>query len=253
MLLAQGMSARVESARSWVNAALGFVYPEVCQFCHEARATPAESYICVDCRAEVRFIEPPFCARCGLPFQGAITQEFECAHCREMGWAFSSARAAVVARGLMLEVIHRYKYQRALWLEGYLAELLVSRAAPALRGGAWDALVPVPLHTVKQREREFNQAERLARHLSKATGIPLKPRLLRRVQPTRTQTQLSREERLANVRRAFALREKTDLAGRRFVVIDDVLTTGATTGACAGVLRAAGAAEVCVWTVARGI
>ena len=78
-------------------------------------------------------------------------------------------------------------------------------------------------------------------------------RLLRRVLPTRTQTQLTRQERLANVRNAFALRDGQQLNGERIVLVDDVFTTGATTGACARVLASAGAGEVCVWTVARGI
>jgi ComF family protein len=114
-------------------------------------------------------------------------------------------------------------------------------------------IVPVPLHPTKEREREFNQAERLARRLGAAMRIPVNNRLLRRVVPTRTQTQLSRQERLANVRNAFALRGSQRLNGEPIVLVDDVLTTGATTSACAQVLRAAGAGEVCVWTVARGV
>jgi len=96
-------------------------------------------------------------------------------------------------------------------------------------------------------------AERLAARLSSATGIPVHKRLLRRVVATRTQTRLSRKERLANVRRAFAMRSSQRLQGARIVLVDDVFTTGATASACAGVLRAAGAGEVCVWTVARGV
>jgi ComF family protein len=247
------MHALIASAKSWLNAGLGFLYPEVCQLCGEARATPSECFICSDCRAQVRFITPPFCERCGLPYEGAITTRFECFNCRETQLHFRSARSAVVARDQVLEVIHRYKYQRAFWFEPFLAGLLVDRAGPELRQEKWDWIVPVPLHPTKQREREFNQAERLAARLSAATNIPTNTKLLRRILPTRTQTQLSREERLANVRRAFAMRPGHQLQGERLVLVDDVFTTGATTSACAKVLRDAGAGEVCVWTVARGV
>jgi competence protein ComFC len=75
-----------------------------------------------------RFIRPPFCERCGLPFSGDLTAPFECTNCREMELHFSSARSAVVARGVVLEAIHRYKYQRALWFEPFLADLLFREA-----------------------------------------------------------------------------------------------------------------------------
>ena len=166
---------------------------------------------------------------------------------------FSSARSAVVAKTVVLEAIHRFKYQRALWFENFLADLLVREAAPVLRGQNWDFIVPVPLHPLKQREREFNQAEILARHLSDATKIPLNTKLLRRVSPTMTQTLLTREQRAKNMRGAFAVRDGVKLDGERVVLVDDVFTTGATTSACARALRAAGAGEVCVWTVARGL
>jgi competence protein ComFC len=170
-----------------------------------------------------------------------------------MKFHFRSARAAVKAQGVVLEAIHRYKYQRAYWFEGFLAELLIREAAPILRREQWDFIVPIPLHPLKQREREFNQAERLAARLSAAIRVPVNRRLLRRTAPTRTQTLLSRTERLANVRRAFAMRRRARLDGQRIVLVDDVFTTGATASACARVLRRAGAGEVCVWTVARGI
>lgn len=158
----------------------------------------------------------------------------------------------MVAAGLVLEVIHRYKYTRALWFEPFLAGLLVEAARPVLAAGRWDAIVPVPLFPLKQREREFNQAERLARCLSRATGIPLQTQWVRRVRPTRTQTLLDRAARAANLHRAFAPCPGIRCDGARVVLVDDVLTTGATTSSCAQALRAAGAAEVCVWTVARG-
>jgi competence protein ComFC len=187
-----------------------------------------------------------------LPHEGEITAAFECANCRELELHFSSARSAVAAGGMVLVAIHRYKCQRALWFENFLADLLIREAAPVLGREKWDWIVPVPLHPTKQREREFNQAERLARRLSSATQILLNTRLLKRVEPTRTQALLTRQQRATNVRIAFGLRERRRrFSGERIVLLDDVFTTGATTSACARVLRDAGAAEVCVWTVAR--
>jgi competence protein ComFC len=243
----------LESVKCWLNAGLGFFYPEACQLCGEARATRAEGYVCAGCRAQARFIMPPFCERCGRPFEGAITTRFECGNCRETELHFRSARSAVVARDKVLDAIHRYKYHRALWFEPFLAGLLIGQAKPELAREQWHWIVPIPLHPAKERQREFNQAERLARCLSAATQIPANSRLLRRVLPTRTQTQLNREERFANVRNAFALCPSARLNGERLVLLDDVFTTGATASACARVLRAAGAGDVCVWTVARGI
>ena len=133
------------------------------------------------------------------------------------------------------------------------ASSAVRGAASDVSAGSCDWVVPVPLHPAKQREREFNQAERLAKPLSQATQIPLTRQLLRRIAPTQTQTRLTRAERLANVRKAFVFSGKHPLQGERIVLVDDVFTTGATTGACARILRAAGSGDVCVWTVARGI
>src|SRR4030095_9064363 len=157
--------------------------------------------------------------------------------------------AAVLVNGLVLDVIHRYKYQRALWFEVFLADLLQRQATSVLGQQQWDMIVPVPLFPLKKREREFNQAEHLAARLSKAVGVPLDASLLRRVEHTRTQTLLTRSERARNVRHAFRVRQASRLSGRRVVLVDDVLTTGATTSACAKVLKEAGAEEVCVWTV----
>lgn len=235
------------------DVALGFIYPNVCQICGAERATSAEGFVCARCRLKARFIEPPFCRRCGLPFDGALTTAFECANCRDMELHFSFARSAVSASGMVLEVIHRYKYQRALWFEPFLADLLVRRAWPELREQRWNWIVPVPLHPAKKRQREFNQAERLAQHLSAVTKIPTDSTLLKRIVATRTQTKLTRQQRAENMRNAFAMRNGRKLNGQRILVFDDVFTTGATTDACAKVLRSAGAEEVGVWTLARGL
>jgi competence protein ComFC len=239
-------------AKGWFDAAISFFYPEVCQYCEEERATAREGFVGPNCQQAVKLIERPYCERCGLPFHGAITSSFECGNCRDLELHFSKARAAASAEGMLLEIIHRYKYNRALWFEPFLAGLLVSSALANLQQEHWDMIVPVPLHKIKRREREFNQAERLARRLSDATQIPLECDVLERVQATRTQTRLTRRERQENVRKAFALFGGTRLNGERIVLVDDVFTTGATTSACAKVLRDSGAGEVCVWALARG-
>src|ERR1051326_2510034 len=101
------MAALAPSLKNWLNAALGLIYPEVCQLCGKSRATPAEGFVCNGCRGAVRFIDPPFCERCGTPYEGQITTVFECANCRDLALDFSSARSAVVAREGILEIIHR--------------------------------------------------------------------------------------------------------------------------------------------------
>jgi ComF family protein len=242
-----------DAPATWRDALLGFIYPESCQICREARATPAQGYVCAQCWQGVRFIKPPFCERCGLPFPGEITAAFECSNCHGEELAFSHARSAVAARGVVLDAIHHYKYSRALWFEPFLADLLLRAALPELKSGSFDAVVPIPLHPVKQREREFNQAARIGQHLAEALGISLREDCVRRVRPTITQTRLSRAERADNVRRAFAPVPGARLHGERVILLDDVFTTGATTSACARILRDIGAGEVVVWTIARGL
>jgi ComF family protein len=247
------MITLTQPVREWIKTGAGFIWPEICQICKEARATPAEAFVCGQCRQEIWHIARPFCDQCGLPFEGAITTEFSCANCAETKWHFTSARAAVISQGCAREMILSYKYKRALWFEPLLAELLLRAAVPVLAGWKPTVVMPVPLHPVKEREREFNQAARLGGHLATALGIPLNTKMLRRVSFTMTQTRLSRAKRAENMRGVFAVKPGASLAGQSVVLVDDVFTTGATTNACAAVLRAAGAAEVCVWTVARGL
>jgi ComF family protein len=243
-----------DAPRPWRDVWLGMVFPEVCQFCKVKRATQNEGFVCRECWMGVRFIRQPFCERCGLPYEGAITSGFECGNCHGIDLSFSFARSAVVTKGVVREAIHKFKYNYALWVEPFLSNLLIREAAPALKKSAkWDLMVPVPLHPAKLKTREYNQAEYLARSLSQAAGINLNTNLIRRVKSSETQTHLTREARMENVKRVFEFVPENVVTGKRIVVVDDVFTTGATTNACAAVLRKAGAAEVCVWTLARGV
>jgi competence protein ComFC len=236
------------------EAFISLFYGDICEACQTQRAGKRQGYVCESCRTAVQPIQDPRCERCGAPYAGAITTVFECGNCKDVELAYSHARAAVAATGVTLDLIHKYKYNGALWVEPFLAQLLVHAAAEPLRDRGWDLIVPVPLHWRRHLRREFNQAERLARALSRACGIPLQNNILRRTHHTTTQTRLTRKQRAHNVQRAFQLNAKpTRIKGLRIVIVDDVLTTGATADACARVLRQNGAVEVCVWTLARGL
>lgn len=242
-----------QPVRSTLDALLGLFYPERCQLCGSAHARLQQGLVCDACRESVVPLTQPACHRCGLPFPGDMQHRFDCPNCRDRNPAFSRARSAVHAKGTAREAIHLYKYHRAFWLEPFLRELWVPAALADLSQSAWDGVVPVPLHPVRQREREFNQAERLGLMLADALGVPLRLDLVRRRSVTSSQTRLSRSERADNVRNAFEPGTGDRIEGTRWVVVDDVLTTGATTDAVAAVLRRLGSADVVVWTFARGV
>jgi competence protein ComFC len=151
-------------------------------------------------------------------------------------------------------MITQFKYNHALWMQPFLVELLVSAVEAHYPGEAFDALCAVPLHAVKRRERGFNQSSLLAVALARRLRIPLQGRrTLRRVRLTPSQTRLTARQRMTNVLGAFEAAKPAEWAGKRILLLDDVMTTGATVGACAKALTDAGAASVDVITVARGI
>lgn len=240
--------------KNWIKRGLDLLYPAWCQICRNQPASPDAGHVCQECIARIKPVNPPYCAKCGAPYPGHITTEFRCSNCADARFHFDYARSAVQATGVALEIIHRYKYKQAVWFEPLLGRLLATAAAPDLSAGQWDLIVPVPLHPARERERGFNQAARLAMFLARATGIPVNTSLLIRKKYTHTQTTLNRRERARNMVGAFGLaRHDTDLARKRIVLVDDVFTTGATTDACAAVLKRHGSAKVCVWTLARGV
>jgi ComF family protein len=150
--------------------------------------------------------------------------------------------------------IHALKYHGRTAVGVPLGALLAEAGGarlPAAPLALLDAIVPVPLHPARQAERGFNQAELLARACGRRWGLPVWPRALRRVRPTRPQTELDGAARRANVRGAFAVSWSAPVAGRRLLLVDDVLTTGATLGAAATALRAAGATLVGALVLAR--
>jgi ComF family protein len=181
-----------------------------------------------------------------------VTSDFICPNCR--GEEFSFVCAVTVARShrAVRDAIHRLKYNREMWLARVLAEIQREGFAdPRLAGITFDALVPVPLHARRLRERQFNQAAILAEHLSKSSKIPVRE-VLRRTRYTGTQTRLTRKARRQNLRDAFSLRQNADVTNLDLLLVDDVLTTGSTLDACAAILLENGARSVRALTVARG-
>ena len=234
-------------------AAIDLIYPHNCQFCNLAMEQHEPGVICRACLRTIKFIEPPFCARCALPFHGEPKETYQCGYCADLKFQFTRAVSACAAEGIVRDTVHRFKYERQMYYAAHLEEWIVAAGWRWIDWNEIDAIVPVPLHPRKKRHREFNQAEVLAAAVSRATGRPVLPRAVRRIRDTETQTRLHRTERADNLNGAFQVRRADEVAGRRLVLVDDVFTTGATLDSCAKVLRVAGAQEVVALTVARGI
>lgn len=189
---------------------------------------------------------------CGQPYAGALPQEFRCMNCGDRELAFEFATAAYRSRGVVRELVHEFKYNRRTHLRHLLARMLCEGFRdPRVGRFGPEAIVPVPLHPARRREREFNQAEVLGRLAGERLGLPVAEGL-RRMRYTLTQTNFHREERFGNLEGAFQVQPGHGFEGRRLVLVDDVLTTGSTADACARTLLDAGAAAVIVITVARG-
>jgi ComF family protein len=154
--------------------------------------------------------------------------------------------------GIVRDLIHRFKYGGEVWVGALLADFLTQGLRdPRLKGRSFDAVVPVPLHPLRRREREFNQAEVLCRELARKNNLAF-CEALERLRYTVTQTHFDRRRRMQNLRDAFGLRRNAPVQGKELLLVDDVLTTGSTLDECARVLLAAGARSVRALTVARG-
>lgn len=227
------------------RALLDLALPPTCISCGAILCD--EGGLCGTCWGRLTLIAPPVCHRLGTPFtvppfagEGPPVSPEALADPP----AFDRARAAVVFGPVSRDLVHRLKYGDRLDLARPMARLM-AQAAPDLIREA-DVIVPVPLHLFRLWRRRFNQSALLARHIGVEAGRPVHLDALARVRPTSSQVALSRRERQANVSGAFQVPPASAavIAGRRVLLVDDVLTTGATLDACARVLRRAGASGV---------
>ena len=172
------------------EALVSLLYPPHCANC--GADTAGGAHLCAACAGQARRIEAPFCRRCSEPFDGAIDGEFTCPNCAGRTLHFDCAVSRYLSRGVVREFVHRFKYDRHFYLRHPLADWLAEALDDGrIRAQPIGALVPVPLHSARFREREFNQAEVLAALLAKRTGTPLL-HALTRIRYTTTQTRLDR-------------------------------------------------------------
>jgi ComF family protein len=236
---------------AWRHAArlaLDIALPTLCVACRE----PVHGEgVCAECWAKLSFIAPPFCPRLGIPFvydpgPGLLSME-----AISDPPAYQRARAAVRYDDVARTLVHALKYQDRTDLAPAMGRWM-ARAGHELLEEA-DVLVPVPLHWRRAWGRRYNQSGALARVIERQSGVKVTSEALRRVRPTQQQIGLSRSQRASNVQGAFkvAAERAADIQGRHVVLIDDVLTSGATADACARALLRARAAQVDVLVFAR--
>jgi ComF family protein len=241
--------ARVGGAlRTLFGQAVDLALPPLCPACRDPVIGQA---LCADCWSKLHFIAPPYCARLGIPFAYDPGPGLLSMQAIAEPPAYGRARAAVRYDDIARTLVHAFKYGDRLDLAPTLGRWM-ARAGEELTAEA-DAIVPVPLHWRRLWARRFNQSAMLAEEIAKQCGRPVAYDAVKRVKATAQQVGLSRAQRAENIQGAFRvpLTGKAAIAGRKLVLVDDVLTTGATAEGCARALLRAGAASVDVLTFAR--
>jgi len=226
------------------------IFPDECRVCKRALNKWTRVPVCAECLNSPKPLEAEyFCSSCNTPFANdfPLDEQGVCAACRSGLRGFDTAACFGFYEGNLRSLIYLFKYSAMRPLAGTLAGFLERAISIDER---FDAVVPVPLHWRKKLTRGFNQSELLARHIAKRRRIPF-ANALRRKRPTAVQAGLAMAGRRRNVAGAFSARANANLTGKRILLIDDVMTTGATASACASVLKRAGAKSVSLATLAR--
>ncbi len=247
-----------QRGRGWIaevsDALVSVFFPAGCRICERMLPGASRIPICLDCLSSFLPVPQIACEVCGRPLPGLQQnpgQHLLCPACRDNTYAFDCARSFALYEGELVQAILLLKFERIEPLGAWFAE----RLAEAVRNDpdllAADVVVPVPLHRERERERGYNQADLIAKPLAKRLQLPHKAVLLMRTRPRPDKRILSLEERWESVRGAFATRPGSQVDNQRVLLVDDVMTTGATLDACARALRDAGAKSVIGLTAAR--
>lgn len=231
---------------------LDFFLPTACSYCNAPVVDSGIPFFCSACWADFLVMTSPFCQKCGRPFDSpealSHSPDHCCMHCRKDPPLFDQALSVGLFEGPLREAIHQFKYRPC----GALAMPLARWMTDNLKSiDGVDVIMPIPLHSLRLRQRGFNQSLLLAHQLAVTFSIPLSYDNLLRVIPTKPQVELSGEQRIKNVKNAFALARPEEISGRSILLVDDVFTTGATVNECTKVLRESGSTVVRALTIAR--
>lgn len=229
----------------WVKTwdyVLDFIYPKECVGCGKEG-----NWLCDNCRKKIVKIKTSYC-----PFCRQITQKGQfCSNCRRKTALTGIIISAHYREGPLKEMIHAYKYDSIRALGQELAEIICERLKNNLPSGE-KIVIPIPLHSKKEKERGFNQALFLAQIISQKLNLPLEKNTLIRTKNTKAQIKLKKKERIKNMRRAFVCSLPQKVRGKTILLIDDVATTGTTLNEAAKILRKFGARQVWGVTIAQG-
>jgi len=241
---------RLSGASVYIRHLVAGVLPYECPGC----GARGDSLVCGACRGNMAAIREPYCRTCGRPLPPGVQYKEDCRDCVEGSFHFDRCRSVFLYEPPVSGIVKRFKFRKNVHLGDFLCAAMaeIMEREPEMFGdfcGA-DAIAPVPLHPFRLVWRGFNQAEMLARGASKVLGVRVLKCLVRK-RNTRPQSRLDVKQRAANVKGAFAVRGGVDVAGKRIIIVDDVMTTGATVNECSKVLLGAGAEEVFVLTAAR--
>lgn len=251
---AQGSECKISNGvKNFLNHFLNIIYPKTCLICHNSLENNAiDNLLCLNCWLKIKRNKPPLCTICGRQIREKQIYKKVCQTCLRQNFSFDRAFSPCIYEGLIRQLIHKLKYQRKNYLSSFLARLLIEFICQhQIPLGLFDLVIPIPLHKIRLREREFNQVEPLASRVAEEFSLRFCSTNLWRKRHRVAQMELKGDKRWENIKSCFDLRNPAQVRGKNILLVDDVLTTGATCSEAASVLKSAGAISVFVLTLAN--
>ena len=229
---------------------LNLLFPAKCIICDNHIQ---KSGVCNECWGKFTFITKPYCAICSHPFAYENDEDMVCGHCLMHKPAYDKAISILKYDDFCKKLVHRFKYQDQLHILDYLTSLMMNMGKGVIEQA--DIIIPVSMHKYKLLKRGYNQAALLAMNIAKKSNITYLPELMHRTKNIQSQADLTKKQRAQNIKNSFALNPKlkNKISGKRILLIDDVITTGATIAECCKVIKSAKPSKILVLTLAKRI